>query len=183
METNGFQALIPEERIATKILQIRHEKVILDFDLAVLYGIETRTLKQAVRRNIDRFPVDFMFELTDSEADNLVSQNVIPSKSHLGGSKPFAFTEPGVAMLSSVLKSKQAIDMNITIMRTFVMLRNILTDHQSLLIWKDQIEKELSDHGEQILKIMEYLNQLGTVMRQEEEFRERRRVGFRQGDE
>jgi hypothetical protein len=108
-------SLIPEERIAGKILLLRTEKIMLDFHLAELYGIETRALKQAVKRNMDRFPYDFMFELTEIEVDNLVSQNVIPSKSYLGGALPYAFTETGVAMLSSVLKSKQAVEINILI--------------------------------------------------------------------
>jgi hypothetical protein len=100
-------------------------------DLAKIYEVETRALKQAVRRNIDRFPYDFMFELTEEEMKNLVSQNVIPTLNHLGGAKPFAFTEQGIAMLSSVLKSKKAIQMNIAVMRAFVMIRQFaLTYHE-----------------------------------------------------
>lgn len=95
---------------------IRNQKVMLDFDLAELYETETRILKQAVRRNIERFPRDFMFELTESEIVLLVSQSVIPSKSKLGGAKPYAFTEQGVAMLSSVLNNEKAIEINIAIM-------------------------------------------------------------------
>src|SRR6186713_1450685 len=102
---------VVEERIIQKIVLLREEKVILDVHLAELYGVETRALKQAVRRNIDRFPVDFMFELTEDEIKTVVSQNVIPHKKYLGGSQPFAFTETGVAMLSSVLKSHTAIEM------------------------------------------------------------------------
>ena len=101
--------ILHEAIIASKIITIREEKVILDVHLAELYEVETRVLKQAVRRNRDRFPVDFMFELTDDEIEYVVSQNVIPSKRHLGGAVPFAFTENGVAMLSSVLTSKRAI--------------------------------------------------------------------------
>jgi len=99
------ESLIPIESVISKILVIRNQKVILDRDLAVLYGVETRTLKQAVRRNIKRFPEDFMFILTQKEIDLMVSHFVIPSKSYLGGAKPMAFTEQGVAMLSFVLKS------------------------------------------------------------------------------
>jgi hypothetical protein len=93
------------EVIQNKIFEIRGCKVMLDFDLSLLYGVETRVLKQSIRRNLKRFPEDFMFELSDLEINRLVSQNVIPSKSYLGGSSPFAFTEQGIAMLSSVLKS------------------------------------------------------------------------------
>lgn len=96
-----------ESLIASKIIVVRGESVILDVHLAEFYGVETRSLKQAVRRNKDRFPADFMYELTDVEINNVVSQNVIPSKRHFGGAVPFAFTENGVAMLSSVLNSKE----------------------------------------------------------------------------
>ena len=92
--------MIAQERIMSRIILFREERVILDLHLAVLYGVETRALKQAVRRNIDRFPKDFMFELSQEEIDEVVSQNVIPSKSYFGGSSPFAFTETGVAMLA-----------------------------------------------------------------------------------
>ena len=99
--------IIPQEQIIQKIMLLREEKVMLDVHFAEMYGVETRGLKQAVRRNFDLFPDDFMFELTPEEIDIVVSQNVIPSRKHLGGSAPFAFTETGVAMLSSVLKSKR----------------------------------------------------------------------------
>ena len=119
------------ELIKNHINEIRGKKVMLDMDLAKIYEVETRALKQAVRRNIDRFPYDFMFELTEEEMKNLVSQNVIPTLNHLGGAKPFAFTEQGIAMLSSVLKSKKAIQMNIAVMRAFVMIRQFaLTYHE-----------------------------------------------------
>ncbi len=111
------------EHIKNSIREIRGYKVMLDMDLAKIYEVETRVLKQAVRRNIDRFPSDFMFQLTEIEMQHLVSQNVIPTLNHFGGAKPFAFTEQGIAMLSSVLKSKKAIHMNISIMRAFVMMR------------------------------------------------------------
>jgi len=101
--------VIKEENIASHIYFLRGHNIILDFDLASLYGVETRALKQAVKRNIARFPDDFMFELSPEEIDFVVSQNVIPSKRYLGGAVPFAFTEQGVAMLSGVLKSSQAI--------------------------------------------------------------------------
>jgi phage regulator Rha-like protein len=107
--------------IQNKIYEIRGQRVMLDFDLAEMYEVETRALKQAIKRNIDRFPNDFMFELNEKEIENLVSQSVIPSKSKLGGAKPFAFTEQGVAMLSSVLNSKKAIQVNIAVIRAFVL--------------------------------------------------------------
>ena len=124
-------ALKPEN-IAQLVFFIRGEKVMLDFDLAELYGVETRALKQAVRRNHDRFPPDFMFELSAAEIENLVSQSVIPTRGKLGGATPMAFTEQGVAMLSSVLRSPRALKVNIAIMRTFVRLREMLLSHANL---------------------------------------------------
>ena len=124
--------LIKSEQIAAAIYWIRNQKVILDRDLAELYGVETRSLKQAVRRNINRFPDDFMFLLNIDELDEMVSQNVIPSKSVFGGAAPMAFTEQGVAMLSSVLRSAQAVQVNIAIMRTFVELRNLMDSNREI---------------------------------------------------
>jgi len=117
--------------IQSKIYEIRDYKVMLDRDLAEMYGVETRVLKQAVKRNIERFvDDDFMFELTEHEIDRMVSQFVIPSRSYFGGAKPYAFTELGVAMLSSVLKSKTAIEINRGIMRAFVAVRQMLAAPQ-----------------------------------------------------
>lgn len=120
------------ENIAETIHYFRGHKVILDFHLAGLYEVETRSLKQQVKRNLDRFPEDFMFELGPSEINELVSQNVIPNKSVLGGAVPMVFTEQGVAMLSSVLRSQKALDVNIAIMRTFVQLRKLLESNKGL---------------------------------------------------
>jgi hypothetical protein len=115
-----------------RIYLVRGERVMFDFDLAELYGVETRTLKQAVRRNLDRFPEDFRFDLTNEEVRRLVSQAVIPSHSKLGGAIPMAFTEQGVAMLSTVLRSKRAVQVNIAIMRAFVHLREMLLTNADL---------------------------------------------------
>ncbi|MFH0736159.1 MAG: ORF6N domain-containing protein [bacterium] len=124
--------VINEENLIERIYFIRGEKIMLDFDLASLYETETRILKQAVRRNINRFPKDFMFQLTKEEAKALVSQSVIASIKQLGGALPFAFTEQGVAMLSTVLRSEKAIEVNIAIMRTFVRLRKIASTHKEI---------------------------------------------------
>lgn len=115
--------------IQNKIFTIRNVQVMLDRDLAALYQVENRALKQAIKRNIDKFPDDFMFVLTDMEIDFMVSQNVIPSKQHLGGAKPYAFTEQGVSMLSSVLKSKIAIEISISIFRAFVQMRRFISQN------------------------------------------------------
>lgn len=132
----------------------------LDVHLAELYAVETRTLKQAVKRNIHRFPPDFMFELTDDEIDIMVSQNVIPSRKHLGGARPYAFTETGVAMLSSVLRSEKAVEVNIVIMRTFVALRKRLQNHEQLRIDVEKIRQQLHNQGKNIELIFAYLDEL-----------------------
>ncbi len=141
------------EIITTKIHLIRNQKVMLDFDLAKLYEIETRVLKQAVRRNSNRFPEDFMFELSNDEVELLVSQFVIPSKSKFGGASPYAFTEQGIAMLSSILNSEKAIKLNIAIMRTFVLLRNSILNLEDISKKVNEIEKQFPD----IYKALNYL--------------------------
>jgi hypothetical protein len=136
------RSLIPVERIERSILLIRGQKIMLSVHLAELYDVETRALNQAVKRNIIRFPGDFMFKLSEAEAQQLVSQNVIPHKKYFGGSLPYAFTEQGVAMLSSVLNSERAIKVNIEIMRAFVRLRQILASNKELAKRLDELEKK-----------------------------------------
>ena len=133
--------IIDNQTIQDRIYTIRGVQVMVDRDLAELYNVETRALKQAVKRNIERFPEDFMFELTDFEIDYMVSQSVIPSKKHLGGAKPFVFTEQGVSTLSSVLSSDKAIKIHIDIMRAFVNMRKFLSQNASLFTRIESIEK------------------------------------------
>ena len=135
-------SLIPVERIERAILLIRGHKVMLDRDLAALYGVKAIALRQQVSRNEARFPPDFMFRLSREEAEALVSQNVIPSKRSLGGSLPYAFTQEGVAMLSSVLRSERAVRVNIEIMRTFLRLRAMLASNVELAGRLDELEKK-----------------------------------------
>jgi hypothetical protein len=156
------KSLIPTESLMSKILVIRNQKVILDRDLAILYGVETRALKQAVNRNAKRFPSDFMFRLNKKEIGKMVSQNVIPSKSYFGGANPMAFTEQGVAMLSSVLKSERAIEVNILIMRAFVKLREIISTHKKVAEKLKELENKFKDHDDQITQIIQVINQLIT---------------------
>lgn len=146
------------EHIKNSILEIRGLKVMLDMDLAKIYEVETRVLKQAVRRNIERFPHDFMFELTENEIQNLTSQFVTSS---WGGQrhKPFAFTEQGIAMLSSVLKSKKAIHMNISIMRAFVMMRQWALNHQELTEKLHALEQRYGQQFKDIEQVLNYLIQ------------------------
>jgi hypothetical protein len=136
------ESLIPLERIEQKILFLRGEKVMLSPDLAMLYGVEPRALVQAVKRNLNRFPADFMFQLTKEEVANLKSQIVISSWGGARRATPYAFTENGVAMLSSVLNSARAIRVNVEIMRTFTRLRKLLSSHAELARKLDALEKK-----------------------------------------
>jgi phage regulator Rha-like protein len=151
--------MIPAEQIEQSILLIRGQKVMLDRDLAELYGVETRSLIQAVKRNVERFPTDFMFQLTQGEFDSLRSQIVI-SKGK-GGRRypPYAFTEQGVAMLSSVLRSKRAVQVNVEIMRAFVRLRQMLASHSELARKLAALE---SKYDEQFAVVFEAIRQLMT---------------------
>ena len=142
-----------------QIFYLRGQKVMLDAHLSLLYVVENRVLKQAVRRNIDLFPPDFMFLLTDVETTIMVSQNVIPSKQHLGGSQPFAFTEMGVAMLSSVLKSKRAREMNIAVMRAFVELRQMILDNTEVRLAIEKIERKTENNTKNIELLFQYFDQ------------------------
>jgi phage regulator Rha-like protein len=155
-----MKALIPMEAIERKIYLIRGHKVMLDNDLAELYGVEVKQLKRQVRRNIDRFPSDFMFQLLKEEYESL--------RRHFGTFKrgehskylSYAFTEQGVAMLSSVLRSKQAVQVNIAIMRAFVKLREILSTHKELAHKLAQLERKIEKHDEEIKLIFDAIRQL-----------------------
>lgn len=142
LTTKAAHSLIPKERIEQRIYFLRGEKVMLSTDLARLYQVAPRLLVQAVKRNADRFPVDFMFQLTSKEFLNLKSQIVISSWGGLRRAAPYAFTEQGVAMLSSVLRSKRAVRVNIEIMRAFVRLRQMLATNEELARKLDSLEKK-----------------------------------------
>ena len=133
---------VPTERILHSIQIFRGERVLLDVDLTTLYGVETRALIQAVKRNIERFPGDFMFQLTEEEWTDLKSQSVIPSSWGGRRTAPYAFTELGVAMLSSVLNSERAIQANISIMRAFTLLRSMLASHADLARKLETLERK-----------------------------------------
>jgi len=141
------QSAIPIEKIESKIYGIRGQRIMLDHDLAELYGVQTKALKQAVSRNIERFPLDFMFILTYQEFANLRSQIVTSSSSQWGGTRyrPMAFTEQGVAMLSSVLNSDRAIEVNIAIIRAFVQLRKMIASNEELARKLDELEEKYDE--------------------------------------
>jgi len=186
--------VIPAEQIVRRIFYFRGEKVLLDFDLAPLYGVATKALNQAVKRNRERFPDDFMFRLTTEEFRILRSQTVTPSAqgtrsqeimknwSQTGTSSrkyrgtkycPYAFTEEGIAMLSSVLKSKRAVKVNIAIMRAFVKLRSVLETNRELARKFSELEQRVGKHDEEIAAILEAIWQLMTPPE-----KPRREIGF-----
>ena len=155
----GEKSLIPVDRIEKAILLMRKQKVMLDADLAELYGVETRVLVQAVKRNLGRFPEDFMFQLSKEEADFLRSQIVTLEKGRGQHSKylPYAFTEQGVAMLSSVLHSQRAIQVNIEIMRAFIRLRQMLATHIELARKLDALERRYDSQFKQVFDAIRQL--------------------------
>ncbi|HET6244524.1 MAG: ORF6N domain-containing protein [Bacteroidetes bacterium] len=158
-----------------KIYYIRGQKVMLDSDLAELYQVETKQLKRQVKRNIDRFPKDFMFELTQDELNNLRSQNGTTS---WGGSRylPMVFTEHGVLMLSSVLSSPKAIQVNIQIMRIFTRIRQMLTDNTELRLAIEKLEKKTDNQGKNIELVFQYLDEL---LEKKENPKPRQQIGYK----
>ena len=166
---------ISDDIVVNKIYEIRGQKVMLDRDLAELYGVETRVLNQAVKRNLNRFPEDFMFQLSQEELENWKSQIVISNREKLGLRKPpYAFTEHGVLMLSSVLNSPQAVQVNIQIVRIFTRLRKLLSEHIDLKLEIEEIKKHLNNHDKNIELVFSYLDQLIDKQNQP-----RKRIGFK----
>jgi len=163
--------------IHDKIFEIRGQKVMLDRDLAEMYEVPTRVLNQAVRRNITRFPADFMFQLTEKEFENWKSQIVISKSDKMGLRKrPLAFTEQGVAMLSSVLNSEKAIQVNIIIIRTFVLIRQHILNYKSLQDKIKKLEKKYNKNFSDVYKVLELLL---IDKKKKEDFSNRERIGFK----
>jgi len=173
---------LPDEVIINKIHVLRGIKVMVDRDLAELYGVETRVLNQAVKRNIKRFPEDFMFQMTAEELYQWKSQIVISNSEKMGLRKPpIVFTEQGVAMLSSVLNSERAIMVNISIIRVFTKIRELAETHKEILQKLENIERNEIEQDKKILLIFEYLKQLEQEKQQKLEQKERPLIGFRTG--
>ncbi|MBU0729718.1 MAG: ORF6N domain-containing protein [Proteobacteria bacterium] len=169
-----MNSLIPVEAIINKVHFIRGHKVLLDRDLAELYEVETGQLKRAVRRNIDRFPSDFMFEMSKQELEDWRSQFGTSNAVKMGlRHLPMVFTEQGVAMLSSVINSKRAIQVNITIMRAFVQMRELLSSNKKLAEKLNALEKRLTDHDDNFRIVFEAIKQLLTT-----EERPKGKIGF-----
>lgn len=173
------QVMLSDEKIMRKIFLIREKKVMLDRDLADLYEVKAIRLREQVKRNISRFPEHFMFRLTEKETDYLVSHFAIPSKKHLGGHKPYVFTEHGVLMLANVLKSDRAIKMSIRIIEVFVKVRETLLTQKDILLRLEKIERTLTGHDKKVHLIFEYLKQMEQSKQEELDYENRRRIGFK----
>ena len=176
MAKKELLTLVAEQKILNKIYVIRGEKIMLDKDLAELYNVETRILNQSIKRNAKRFPKDFMFQLSEKEFKNLISQNVTSS---WGGTRkmPFAFTEQGVAMLSSILNSDVAIEVNIRIIRVFTKLREYALTHKEILLQLAKLEKEVKGNNRDIENIFMVLKEL--IEKQSSPQNPRQRIGFK----
>ena len=170
-------SMIPHEKVVSKIYLIRGHKVMLDRDLSELYGVETKRLKEAVRRNAGRFPEDFMFEMTKDELENWRTQFATSKADQMGlRYSPFCFTEQGVAMLSSVLNSEKAIRVNIEIIRAFTRIRLMLAENTDLRLALEKLEKKTDNHSKNIELVFQYLNEL---LEKKENTRPRQLIGFK----
>lgn len=176
MKIKKEKQLIPQVVIEQKIFLIRGKKVMLDSDLAVLYGVETKTLKRAVKRNTDRFPEDFMFQLNEKEAQNLRYQFGTLEVGRYSKYLPFAFTEQGVAMLSGILNSKRAIEVNVQIIRTFVRLREMIISNKELRIRLEKIEEKYDKRFKVIFDTLHKL--LEDDKKDKKEIKNTRKIGF-----
>lgn len=171
------EIVISAHSIQSKIYIIRNQKVMLDRDLAELYGVETKVLKQAVRRNLKRFPSDFMFEMTKSELDDWRSQSVTSKNDKIGlRHSPFCFTEQGVTMISCILSSDRAIAVNIQVIRVFTKMRELLSDTLQLKQEIEEIKKKLSNQGKNIELVFNYLDQL---VEKKQNAKPRTKIGYK----
>lgn len=165
--------IIPQEVLISKIYYLRKEKIMLDRDLAALYGVKAIRLREQVKRNLSKFPLHFMFQLTEQEVEIMVSQNAIPSKQNLGGTLPYAFTEHGVLMLANVLKSERAVQVCIKIIELFVKLREMLVTHTELKFEIERIKKKIDNHDKNIEIVFRYFDEL-----LEQKTKPRKKIGF-----
>jgi len=183
MSPKGKEIVITEEIIISKIYSVRGKHVLLAQDLAELYEVETKVLNQQVKRNIRRFPERYMFQLTKDEYDRLRSQNVTLKRGQHVKYLPYAFTEHGILMLSSVLNSERADKVNMIIIDTIVKLRDLMFLHKDVVQQLEQVQNKLTEHDNQIMVIFEYLKQLEVTKHQELEQKNRKRIGFKSGSQ
>lgn len=174
------KSIIPNEVISNKIYLIRGHKVMLDRDLGELYDVKNIRLREQVKRNSNKFPEHFMFRLTETEVDFMVSQNAIPSKKHLGGSLPYVFTEHGILQLANVLTGDRATQMSIRIIEVFVKMREALTDNLSIKLEIEEIKKKLTNHNKNIELVFNYLDEL---MDKTENEKPRKQIGYKADNE
>ncbi|MBL7936343.1 MAG: ORF6N domain-containing protein [Bacteroidia bacterium] len=168
--------VVPDEVVMNKIYVVRNQKVMLDRDLAELYGVKSIRLREQVKRNLMKFPIHFMFQLTEIEVEIMVSQNAIPSKSHLGGTFPYVFTEHGVLMLANVLKSERAIQVSIRIIELFVKLREMLLANVELRYEIEKIKKKLDNQDKNMEIVFRYLDEL---LEKKENVQSRTKIGYK----
>ena len=172
------EVIVTDEIVLSKIFYLRDHKVMLDRDLAELYGVQPKRLREQVKRNMERFPTHFMFQITENEVDIMVSHFATPSKQQLGGHLPYAFTEHGVLMLANVLRSKKAVQVSLRIIEIFVKMREMLSTHKDVLLKLEQLEKKVTGHDADVKVIFQCLKQLLDPPREP-----RPRVGFRRAGE
>ncbi|MCF8232312.1 MAG: ORF6N domain-containing protein [Bacteroidales bacterium] len=180
MDQSGDKISIPEEVVMNKIYIIRNVKVMIDRDLADLYDVETKVLKQSVKRHLKRFPCDFMFQMSESEFEAWRNEyaNIGADKKGLRYA-PFCFTEQGVAMLSSILNSDRAIQVNIQIIRVFTKMRNLLATHTEILKKLELLKKKDTEQDEKIMLIFDYIEELENKQKKETEQIRRKKIGFK----
>jgi hypothetical protein len=174
-------SIIPDEVLKKRIFFIRDQKVMLDHDLALLYEVETKALKQAVKRNMERFPEDFMFEMTKKEFAQIKNELSNTERDNHGGQRylPYCFTEPGIAMLSSILKSDRAIQVNIQIIRMFIRMRQLLSENHELVMEIERIKKELHHQGKNIELVFQYLDELARKITEPIPGPPRKQIGYK----
>ncbi len=170
------QITLSDEIIMSKIFVIRNQKVMIDRDLAQIFDVKAIRLREQVKRNLEKFPSHFMFQLTNEEVEIMVSHFAIPSRKHLGGSLPYVFTEHGVLQLANVLKSGRATQMSIKIIEIFVQMRQMLTDNLSLKLELEEIKKKLENQDKNIELVFNYLDEL---IEKQEKPKPRKQIGFK----
>ncbi len=175
---NRMEAVLADQEITGRILLIRGQRVMLDRDLAQLYGMQPFRLREQVKRNLERFPKSFMFQLTASELREVVSQFAIPSHTYAGGSVPYAFTEHGVLMLANVLRSERAVQMSIRIIELLVRMREMVFTHQDILHKLERIEEKVAAHDEDIGTLFDHIREMLTPAPEQP----RQRIGYKQDE-
>lgn len=183
MKNENSIITVPKEILISKILLIRGKKVILDTDLADLYGVPTKRLNEQVRRNSKRFPAHFMFQLTEEEKEQVVAICDHLNKLKYSSFLPNAFTEHGIVMLANVINNEKAIQMSIRIVEIYIKMHEMVLEHKDLLMKLNELEQKVSGNNEKIVLIFEYLKQLEQANQEKKDFKERRKIGYKRANE